>query len=152
MSIEQDIYDANINDPSEIAVLRMLLEQGTITLDDVTNAMTKKKVAYVKQKHNYDIYVDSRGRWRTYYKEPDDPSSKRRTISKKTEEEVYETLYGLYAHTDERVYSQEAETVTEEARLGSMGTLAVQCSRHDPKRLYQRCYAYKAAAGLCGRA
>ena len=103
MSIEQDIYDANLNDPSEIAVLRMLLEQGTITLDDVTNAMTKKKVAYVKQKHNYDIYVDSRGRWRTYYKEPDDPSSKRRTISKKTEEEVYETLYGLYAHTDERV-------------------------------------------------
>lgn len=103
MSIEQDIFDTNLNDPSEITVLRMLLEQGTITLDDVSNAMTKKKVAYVKQKHNYDIYNDSRGRWRTYYKEPDDPSSRRRTISKKTEEEVYQELYDLYTHSDERI-------------------------------------------------
>ncbi len=31
MSIEQDIYD--LNEPSEIAVLRALLEQGTITMD-----------------------------------------------------------------------------------------------------------------------
>ena len=42
MSIEQDIYD--LNEPSEVAVLRALLEQGIITMDDVVMAMNKKKV------------------------------------------------------------------------------------------------------------
>ena len=49
MSLEQDIYD--LSEPSEIAVLRALLEQGTITMDDVVMAMNKKKVSYVKRKN-----------------------------------------------------------------------------------------------------
>ena len=100
MSIEQDIYD--LNEPSEIAVLRMLLDQGKISMDDVAFAMNKKKEEYVNKKHKYNIYLDYRGRWRTYYKEPDEPSSKRRTISKKTKEDVYNTLYDLYTHKEQR--------------------------------------------------
>lgn len=101
MSLEQDIYD--LNEPSEVAVLRALLEQGTITMDDVVMAMNKKKVEYVKRKHHYNIYLDSQNHWRTYYKEPGDPSSKRKLISKKTEEEVYCTLYDLYTHKEDRI-------------------------------------------------
>ena len=101
MSIEQDIFD--FNEPSEVAVLRALLDSGTISLDDVATAMNKKKKEYVIKKHKYTIYLDSQGRWRTYFKESGMPSAKRKLISKRTEDEIYNTLYDLYSHKEERV-------------------------------------------------
>lgn len=86
----------------ENAVLRSLLEQGIISEDDVAQAMQKKKEEYVRRKHKSNIYKDSQGRWRTYYKDPEDPKGQRKLIVKKDMDALIETLYDLYTHKEER--------------------------------------------------
>ena len=81
MNTEKEIYEF-ITSP-ENAVLSALYEQGIISVDDVAKAMNKKKEEFITKKHKFDIYLDSQGRWRTYYKDPDEPAAKRRLIVKR---------------------------------------------------------------------
>lgn len=101
MNTEKEIYEF-ITSP-ENAVLSALFEQGIISVDDVAKAMNKKKEEFITAKHKFDIYLDSQGRWRTYYKDPDDPSCKRKLIVKRNKEDVYSVLYDLYTHREERI-------------------------------------------------
>ena len=99
MNIEQDIYE--LVAPQEIDIIRMLLEKGTLTIDDIAASLLEKKKEYVIKRHKSKIYMDSRRRWRTYYTEPGKPSYKRKTISKRTKDEVYSALYDLYTHKED---------------------------------------------------
>ena len=101
MNTEKEIYEF-ITSP-ENAVLSALYEQGIISVDDVAKAMNKKKEEFITKKHKFDIYLDSQGRWRTYYKDPDEPAAKRRLIVKRNKEDLYSVLYDLYTHREERI-------------------------------------------------
>lgn len=100
MDIEKDLY--YLASPSELELLHMLLDQESITMEDVEAALNKKKKEYVLKMHKYAIYKDGTGRIRTHYRRPGDPSYKRKSISKQTEEQFYSVLYDLYTGKEER--------------------------------------------------
>lgn len=99
MNIEQDIYD--LVAPQEIDIIRMLLERGVLTIDDIAASLLEKKKEYVIKRHKSKIYMDVRGRWRTYYTEPGKPSHMRKAVCKRTEDEVYSALYDMYTHKED---------------------------------------------------
>lgn len=100
MNIEQDLYF--LASPSELELLSLLLDQGNITEEDVEKALNKKKKEYVTQRHKYAIYRDSAGNYRTHYRPPGEPSYKRISVSKRTEDKFYSALYDLYTGKEER--------------------------------------------------
>lgn len=53
MNIEQDIYE--LVAPQEIDLIRMLLEKGTLTIDDIAASLLEKKKEYVIKRHKSKI-------------------------------------------------------------------------------------------------
>ena len=100
MDIEQDLY--YLTSPSEQELILMLLDEGSITMEDVEKALFRKKKEYVLKVHKYGIWRDRTGRLITHYRRPGDPSSKRKSIGKRTEEKFYSALYALYTGREER--------------------------------------------------
>lgn len=100
MDIEQDLY--YLTSPSELELIRMLLDQKSITMEEVEEALNKKKKEYVIKRHKYAIYTDGTGRFRTHYRRPGETSYKRKSVSKRTEEQLYSALYDLYTGKEER--------------------------------------------------
>ena len=100
MDIEQDLY--YLTSTSEQELIFMLLNEGSITREDVEKALFKKKKEYVLKMHRYKISIDKSGRFRTHYNLPGAPSSKRKNIVKTTEEKFYSALYALYTGREER--------------------------------------------------
>ena len=91
---------------SENAALKTLLEQNIISMEDVAKAMKRNIKDFIEANHKFKIYLDSQGRWRTYYKDPNDPDAKRKIIVKKDETELYLTLYELYTNREEQIRNQ----------------------------------------------
>ena len=81
---------------NEIEILKYIEAHGMIDLDDVRNQMNiKKKDEFVTQKHKYQIWQGSNGRWYTYI--PDETRPKgRRQIVKSSHEALISTIYDCY--------------------------------------------------------
>lgn len=60
----------------------------------IAHIMNLTKEEYVKRRHQYEIYLNSRSMWCTYIKL--NKEDKRKLVSKKTYDEVINTLYLLY--------------------------------------------------------
>lgn len=88
---------------SENAALKSLLDQNIISLEDVAKAMKGNIKKYIQDNHNQKIYLDSQGRWRTYYIDPNNPNAKRKLIVKRDEADLYLTLYELYTGREEQI-------------------------------------------------
>ena len=100
MDIEQELY--YLSSPSELELLHLLLEEESITMEDVEAALNKKKKEYVLKRHKYAVYRDKNGNFRTHYRPPGEPSCNRKTVCKRTEDKFYSALYNLYTGRQER--------------------------------------------------
>jgi len=63
-------------------LLRYVVSQGMINLDDVRKTMQERERQRILRKHPYEIRESSYGRWRTYLPDESKPN-KRRLIAKK---------------------------------------------------------------------
>ena len=79
---------------SESEVLKYLVQNGTIDLDDVANEMKKSEIQKIVDEHPYEIAQTGKDkRWRTYIKLE---NGKRKLIAKATLEDVHLALYEHY--------------------------------------------------------
>lgn len=79
---------------SESEVLKYLVQNGTIDLDDVANEMKKSEIQKIVDEHPYEIAQTGKDkRWRTYIKLE---NGKRKLIAKATLEDVHLALYDHY--------------------------------------------------------
>lgn len=90
------IQEVQLNGTNAAELLQFLAESGKINLGDAEESMRKAKLALILKEHPYTIYQGKDGRWHTYVNEGEN-SSKRRKISKSTEEKIHEALYELYS-------------------------------------------------------
>ena len=84
---------------SDSDILHFLVQNSTISLEDVAQDMKKSKVQKVLARHTNTISQHKDGRWRTYVKQAD---GKRKLLVAPTEEKLHEILVEHYDRLDKR--------------------------------------------------
>lgn len=94
----------NKNDKiDELSILKYLEAEGIIDLDDAKKKMREKEFNDVLSRHQYSIFQDKDGRWKTTVKD-ETKKSKRRIIAKKTERELKEAVVKHYLDLEDEKY------------------------------------------------
>ena len=84
-----------------------LVESNILDADGVRQIMRKKRLEYVIDHHNYDIWEGKDGRWKTYISDEDKPKG-RRQISRATKTDLVEYLYKMYIAEDKDFLRKQA--------------------------------------------
>ena len=103
----------NKNDKiDELSILKYLEAEGIIDLDDAKKKMREKEFNDVLSRHQYSIFQDKDGRWKTTVKD-ETKKSKRRIIAKKTERELKEAVVKHYLDLEDEKYIIDNSTTIE---------------------------------------
>jgi len=99
----------NTTEYSDSEVLRFLMQNDTIDIEEVANSMNKSKLKEVLKNHKATIAQHRDGRYRTYVKQE---NGKRKLLVAATEEKLYEALLKHYESMSKK---QDADLLTVEA-------------------------------------
>ena len=103
MGCQEDVIkQLNIDfNPSSAEIMHFLSENGTMTMGEAVSCMKKHEIDRILSKHPYSIYQAGDGRWRTYVKDLDEKSNRKRIIRTHLKD-LYEFLYKFYEDQDEK--------------------------------------------------
>lgn len=85
--------DIDINSYQADALLRYLIDNNIINMDDIVNDMNRKRKEQLLQQHKYSIFKGNDGRWKTHII---DSNGNRKLIAKATQAELEEYLCSFY--------------------------------------------------------
>ena len=80
-------------------LLSDLIENGMVDADGAQSIMKKKQKEFVKRYHSLKIWKGDDGRWRTYIQDQND-HTKRRLVSRGSEDELITMLYDHYSDAE----------------------------------------------------
>ena len=76
------------------------MESGILNMDDVEEAVNKRRKAEILEKHPYSIWQGKDGRWRTHIAD-ETMDSARKLVVKSTKEALHASIFAYYENQDE---------------------------------------------------